>query len=198
MKTFLDISGKNFSFSNCNDCPSRCCDGREGTVYSQLILDDFETVSKNFSILFRFGELGYTKAVVLFSDGQSFCPYIKEGQCSIYEERPSICRNYPLGPDVDKKIYIDASCPAVSSDPDNNIVNNGEVTNTFMTSSLVNYQDKYIETHIELEKLDKEDFELMITINNIDFFRYSGEVRNKYVDFHLNSLKNNKITKYTE
>ena len=198
MKTFLDIENKSFSFSNCNDCPSRCCDGREGTVFSQLILEDFEVVSKNFSILFIFGELGYTKSVVLFSDGKSFCSYIKDGQCSIYEQRPSICRNYPLSPNIDNNTYLDDSCPAISINDGSSIVNNGIVTKDFMTESLDNYQDKYVETHFELDKLDKKDFELLITINNVEFFKYNGNIRNQYVDYHISSLKNNLITKYTE
>ena len=96
MKTFLDTTDKSFTFSSCNGCPSRCCDGKEGTIFSQLILDDFEVVSKNFPILFTFGEMGYLKANVFFSDGENFCPYIINHQCSIYDQRPSICRAYPL------------------------------------------------------------------------------------------------------
>ena len=105
MKTFLDTTNKSFTFNNCNGCLSRCCDGKEGTILSQLILDDFEVVSKYFPILFTFGDMGYLKANILFSDGKSFCPYIKNYQCTIYEDRPSICRVYPLSPSHDNKIY---------------------------------------------------------------------------------------------
>lgn len=191
MKTFLDTSSKSFTFSSCEGCPSRCCDGREGTVFSQIILDDFEVVYKNFPILFTFGELGYLKAVILFSNGEGFCPYIKDYQCSIYDDRPSICRVYPLSPNVDNLIYIDDSCPAVNSDMGEDIVVNGEVTTNFMQETLINYQDKYIQTHFELEKINNiDDFEKVKTINNISFYKYSGTINNKFIEYHIKSLVN--------
>ncbi len=194
MKTFLNISDKNLNFSSCDECPAKCCDGREGTVFSQLILEDFEVVSKNFPILFTFGDMGYLKAVILFTDGKSFCPYVKNNQCSIYDERPSICRVYPLSPNVDNITYIDESCPAVNQNIGKKIVQNGSVTTDFSYPTLTNYQDKYIETHFELEKLnDINEFESVISINNITFYKYIGQIKNKYINYHLASLKNNSI-----
>ena len=194
MKTFLDITEKTFSFSSCNDCPSKCCDGREGTVYAQLILEDFEVVSKHFPILFTFGDLGYLKAVVLFSDGKNFCPYVKNHQCSIYNERPSICRVYPLSPNVDDKIYIDDSCPAVNSSTGQMVVNNGKVTKEFFSPTLQSYQEKYITTHLELEKInDINNFKSVKIINNISFYKYTGSIKNKYTNYHFSSLINNII-----
>ena len=194
MKTFLDTSNKSFSFSSCEGCPSKCCDGREGTVFSQLILADFELVSKNFPILFTFGDIGYLKAVVLFSDGKSFCPYVKNHQCTIYNERPSICRVYPLSPSIDNNIYIDDSCPAVKINTKGNMVDNGELSASYKYDTLQNYQDKYINTHLELEKINKkEDFEAILSINNITFYKYVGSERNKYINYHISSLINNYI-----
>lgn len=190
MKTFLDTSSKSFTFSSCEGCPSACCDGREGTVFSQIILDDFEVVYKNFPILFTFGELGYLKAVILFSDGESFCPYVQNHQCSIYEDRPSICRVYPLSPNVDNLIYIDDSCPAVNSEVGEDIVVDGIVTKNFLYDTLINYQDKYIQTHFELEKINVQgDFEEVKSINNIKFYKYVGEENNRYIDYHRSSLQ---------
>lgn len=194
MKTFLDTSNKSFSFSSCEGCPSKCCDGREGTVFSQLILEDFELVSKNFPILFTFGDIGYLKAVVLFSDGKSFCPYVKNHQCTIYNERPSICRVYPLSPSIDNNVYIDDSCPAVQISARGNMVHNGELSPSYKYDTLQNYQDKYINTHLELEKINKkEDFEAILSINNITFYKYIGSQRNKYINYHISSLINNYI-----
>lgn len=194
MKTFLDTSNKSFSFSSCEGCPSKCCDGREGTVFSQLILEDFELVSKNFPILFTFGDIGYLKAVVLFSDGKSFCPYVKNHQCTIYNERPSICRVYPLSPSIDNNVYIDDSCPAVQISARGNMVHNGELSPSYKYDTLQNYQDKYIDTHLELEKINKkEDFEAILSINNITFYKYIGSQRNKYINYHISSLINNYI-----
>ena len=194
MKTFLDTTDKSFSFSSCEGCPARCCDGREGTVFSQLILEDFEIVSKNFPILFTFGEMGYLKAVILFSDGTSFCPYIKDHKCTIYDERPSICRVYPLSPNIDNKIYIDDSCPAVENNNYNKIIDFGKITKPFEYPTLTSYQDKYIETHLQLEQInDKNNFEQVISVNNITFYKYIGTERNQYINYHIDSLINNFI-----
>lgn len=197
MKNFLDINNKSFHFSNCNSCEARCCDGRKGSLFAQIILDDFELVHKNFPILFIFGELGYLKPVILLSNGKDFCPYIKENRCTIYDQRPSICRLYPLSPNVDAKIYIDDSCPAVTIEPENGstpIVKEGEVTKDFYYKSLESYQDKYIETHFEFEKINaKEDFEIVTHINNITFYKYIGDTRTPYIKYHQISLNNNFI-----
>ena len=191
MKTFLDTTDKSFTFSSCNGCPSRCCDGKEGTIFSQLILDDFEVVSKNFPILFTFGEMGYLKANIFFSDGENFCPYIVNHQCSIYDQRPSICRAYPLSPNLDNKVYIDDSCPAVNSELGQPIVKDGIVTNNFSYPTLENYQDKFINTHLHLEKFNKkENFEIVKTVKSMKFYKYIGDEQDSYIDLHLKSLKN--------
>ena len=190
MKTFLDATNKSLTFSSCDGCPSRCCDGREGTIFSQLILDDFEIVSKHFPILFTFGEMGYLKANILFSDGKSFCPYIVNNQCSIYSERPSICRVYPLSPNIDNKIYIDDSCPAINSEFGTTIIQNNKINDNFHYKSLDNYKDKFIKTHFYLEKFNiKNNFELVTTIHNIKFYKYLGDIKDDiYMKYHLNSL----------
>ena len=191
MKTFLDTTDKSFTFSSCNGCPSRCCDGKEGTIFSQLILDDFEVVSKNFPILFTFGEMGYLKANIFFSDGENFCPYIVNHQCSIYDQRPSICSAYPLSPNLDNKVYIDDSCPAVNSELGQPIVKDGIVTNNFLYPTLENYQDKFINTHLHLEKFNKkENFEIVKTVKSMKFYKYIGDEQDSYIDLHLKSLKN--------
>ena len=189
MKTFLDTTDKSFTFSSCDGCPSRCCDGKEGTIFSQLILDDFEVVSKNFPLLFTFGELGYLKANILFTNGNGFCPYIRNHQCTIYNERPSICRSYPLSPNLDNKVYIDDSCPAVNTEFGTDIVVDGKVTENFIYPTLENYQDKFINTHLHLEKFNNiKDFEKIITIKNMDFYKYIGDQKDFYLDLHISSL----------
>ena len=140
MKTFIDTTNKSFTFSSCEGCPARCCDGREGSVYSELLLEEFERVSQNFPILFTFGELGFLKANVLLSNGKDFCPYIENHKCTIYEDRPQVCRNYPLSPHLDNNIYIDDSCPAITSENGIDIVRDGIVKDPFYNDSLENYQ----------------------------------------------------------
>ncbi len=154
MKRFIDTTKQTFTFSSCEGCPARCCDGREGSIFSELILEDFEQVSKNFPIVFTFGELGYLKANVLLSNGKDFCPYIVDYKCTIYDERPSVCRIYPLSQNIDNKVYIDDLCPALSSDIGIKIVDNGNLSKNFTHPKLDNYQDKFIETHSHLEQFD--------------------------------------------
>ena len=74
------------------------------------------------------------------------------------------------------------------------IVDDGGVTTDFSYPTLNNYQDKYIETHFELEKINNiQDFESVIQINNINFYKYTGQVKNVYIKYHITSLKNNSI-----
>ncbi len=133
----------------------------------------------------------YLKANILFSDGKSFCPYISNHQCTIYNNRPSICRVYPLSPNLDNKIYIDDTCPAINTEFGTKIVENGTVTKQFAYKTLVDYQNKFLDTHIYLEKFnDINDFEEVITIKNMSFFKYIKQSDDKYMSLHLNSLQN--------
>ena len=197
MKTFLSTQNKSFTFSSCDGCPARCCDGREGSVFSQLLLEDFQIVSQNFPILFTFGDMGYLKANVLLSNGKDFCPYIVNHQCTIYENRPNVCRNYPLSGNLDNQIYIDDSCPAIHSEFGEDIVIDGIVQKKFDNDSLHNYQEKFLETHHYLEQFNhKEDFDKVITINNIEFYTYIKASSDSYMNLHIKSLdKLNKVIK---
>lgn len=188
MKRFIDTTGQTFTFSSCEGCLARCCDGREGSIFSELILDDFEQVSKNFPIVFTFGDLGYLKANVLLSNGKDFCPYIVNHKCTIYDERPSVCRIYPLSQNIDNKVYIDDLCPALSDDIGIKIVDNGNLSKNFSHSKLDNYQDKFIETHRHLEKFDeKYNFEKIGMINRIEFYKFIGKSEDKFIKLHIKS-----------
>jgi len=191
MKAFVDSSNQSFSFSSCNTCQAQCCDGRHSTIYSQLLLEDFKTVSKHFPIVFTFGEMGYLKANVLFTKGDDFCPYIKDLKCTIYDERPSICRNYPLSPNLDNKIYIDTNCPAVTQNKyDSQLIKEGVLQNKQNYPTLQNYQEKFVDTHLYLEQFNKkEDFENIITINGIKFYKFTGNSDDIYMQLHQNSIK---------
>ena len=197
MKTFISTENKSFTFSSCDGCPARCCDGREGSVFSQLLLEDFELVSKNFPILFTFGDLGYLKAHVLLSNGEDFCPYIINHQCTIYESRPNVCRNYPLSGNLDNQIYIDDSCPAIHNEFGQDIVVDGIVQKAFDNETLHNYQEKFLDTHHYLDQFNhKENFDKVITINNIEFYKYIRASSDDYMNLHIKSLdKLNKVIK---
>ncbi|MGA1931946.1 YkgJ family cysteine cluster protein [Arcobacter sp. YIC-464] len=190
MKQFIDTTNNYFTFSSCESCEANCCDGRKGTVFSQIILSDFEEIYENYPILFIFGELGYLKPVIILTNGKDFCPHLKDFRCSIYEKRSSICRTYPLSANIDNKIYIDTLCPAVSKDKKNSlIVEDSKANKNFFVSILDNYQDKYIDTFNEFDKFNKKDnLEYCITIKGIEFFKYTKETDNKYMKMHQKSL----------
>lgn len=191
MKQFINTNENRYSFSNCEICPAKCCNGNEGTVFAQIILEDFEIVHKSFPILFLFGELGYLKPVILLTNGKNYCKYLKDFKCTIYEQRPSICRVYPLSANIDDNVYIDELCPAVNDEKHENriIIENTKISKDFDYSTLHNYQDKYINTHIEMEKFNqKENFSVAITINGINFFKCNQLFKNKYMQMHQNSL----------
>lgn len=189
MKEFVLTKDLNFTFGNCKNCNAMCCNGIHGTVYSQIILEEFEKVYKNFPILFIFGELGFVKPVVLLTNGKDFCPYLKEYKCTIYDKRPTVCRTYPLSPNLDNEIYIDLQCPEVNKDS-NFIITKNKITPNFSNNIFNNYQDKYINTHFEFENLKKENFEKLFEIKNISFYKINLNLDSKYVIFHKKSLIN--------
>lgn len=188
MKNFIQIKKLSFSFSSCETCEAKCCSGLYGSNFSQLLLEDFQKVYKNFPILFTFGDLGYLKANVILSKEYEYCKYIKDNKCQIYENRPSVCRTYPLSPNIDNEIYIDTSCPALISGDD--FVKNGSINKKIDNSPFINYQDKFIDTHFYLEKFNiKEDFEIALNIKGMNFYKYTKTSNDKYMLFHKESIK---------
>lgn len=181
MKNFIKLEKQNISFGDCANCEANCCKGSFGTVFSQILKEEFEDVHKNFPILFIFGSLNFVKPVILLSNGFDFCPYLKDFRCSIYDKRPNVCKIYPLSPNIDNFVYIDNSCPEIFK---------GENKLNLKSTILENYQKKYIETHLEFEKLIIEDFEEILSIKGIKFYKYIGYEESKYLDFHKLSLEN--------
>lgn len=191
MKQFIQTKNKKFTFSSCEKCEANCCNGQKGTIFAQIILSDFEEVYKNFPILFIFGELGYLKPVVILTNGENFCKYLEDFRCTIYNNRPSICRVYPLSSNIDDLVYIDELCPAVNDDEKikEEIVQNSHVNEKYDYPTLHNYQDKYIDTFRELDKFnEKENFSIALEIKGINFYKFNKKVDNKYMQMHQNSL----------
>ncbi|MGJ0494527.1 YkgJ family cysteine cluster protein [Aliarcobacter cryaerophilus] len=180
MKNFVKLQDKNIKFGDCNNCFAHCCSGIFGSIFSQILKEEFEDVYKNFPILFIFGSLGFVKPVILLSNGFDFCPHLKDFRCKIYENRPKVCRTYPLSPNIDNFIYIDNSCPELNKA--DNILN-------FEDEIFENYQEKYINTHFEFKKLKIEEFEKILSIKGVDFYRFIGDEKSKYLDFHKLSIK---------
>ncbi len=192
MKKFINTKlNPFFTFSSCDICESKCCDGRNGTVFSQLLLEDFELVSKRFPIVFLLGDLGFLKPVILLTNGKSYCRYLKDSKCSIYETRPSICRVYPLSPHLTNDIFIDTLCPAVN-EKGNILINNGIITQkSFNNEIFDNYKDKYINMHLHFENYNnKENLEVLIEIAGDTFYKFKEDFNDKYLKIHQSSLKN--------
>ena len=189
MKQFKQITNKTYSFSSCSTCEAMCCDGRKGSLFAQIILDDFKEIYNNFPIVFIYGELGYLKPVVILSNGKDFCPYNKNLKCTVYENRPSICKTYPLSPHLDNQIYIDESCPAINDEKGNIIIKNLKLIDTSSNDIFDNYQNNYLDTHFEFENtVKKEDFEIVIKLQGVVFYKYTKDSKNKYLKMHQNSL----------
>ena len=187
MKNFENIKNKNISFSSCETWGAKCCSGLYGSNFSQILLEDFEKVYKNFLILFSFGDLGYLKASLILNKEYEMCKYIVDSKCSIYENRPSVCRTYPLSPNIDNDIYIDESCPAL--EVGDNFIKDGLINKNIDKKIFVSYQDKFIETHFYLEQFKKEDFEFVLHIKGVDFYKYIKESEDQYIKMHIESLK---------
>lgn len=188
MKEFISTKNHDFTFGDCANCEAKCCNGKHGTIFSQIVLSEFKKVYKNFPILFIFGELGFIKPIVLLTNGDDFCPYLKDFKCTIYENRPTVCRTYPLSPNLDNSIYIDTLCPEVNKS-NKFIIQDNNINKNFDNSVFYDYQNKYIETHFEFDKYKQEEFK-KITINNVDFFKYIGNNDSNYLNMHISSLEN--------
>lgn len=188
--TYLNIEGLDFYFSGCESCDKRCCDGRAGYALTPLIVDDFEEVYKHFPILF--GSVNDVfRPLMLLNDGNSTCSYLDEnGQCMIYDERPPSCRLYPISPFFDE-VFIDSNCPSVSGgitgEP---IVKGGKVTEKFYYKRLANFSQKLDKTSAFMKELVKntQDFEPVGEVSGVVLFRYIGDLDNKYVQLHKDSL----------
>jgi len=189
MKRFESIKNSTFTFSSCDSCDSRCCDGARGSVYAPINLEDFELVSKYFPIVFTKGNLGYIMPAVLLSNGADFCRYIKDFKCSIYEQRPSVCKIYPFSPSITNEVFIDILCPAVNQEGDN-VVINGEINKEYKHKKLENFQDKTVETFNHFSLFNEDDFyEELIVINDIKFYKFKDSMNDKYLKIHLDSQK---------
>ena len=47
MKTFVNTKNETYYFSSCSTCDARCCDGTRGSLFTQIVLDDFKEVADN-------------------------------------------------------------------------------------------------------------------------------------------------------
>lgn len=190
MKEFILTTNKKFTFGDCSNCEARCCKGSFGTVYTQIILEEFEKVWQNFPILFTIGDLGYVKPVILLTNSINSCPYLQDSKCSIYEKRPTVCRTYPLSPSISNEIYIDKTCPEVNKG-EFTIVDNNEIHENYKETIFDNYQEKFIETFYKFEKVDiKKDLTLIHEVQGIELYKFNKTSKCEYIKIHQDSLRN--------
>ena len=189
MNSFQNLKSNSYSFNSCDTCGAACCDGSKNILFSQILLKDFEAVAPYFPILFTIGTSGRIRPVILLTNGKDFCRYIENFKCSIYENRPSICRIYPLSGYIDNEIYIDSSCPAVSSNS-GKMVDNTKILKDFDNEILYGYKEKYNQTVQEFQVYNKkENVELVMTIDEGKFYKFNDTFKNKYLELHHKSLK---------
>ncbi len=97
-----------FSFS-CHkgvSCWNKCCHGADITLTPNCIL----RLSKRFNMrpseflpeftvpaMWEKADLPVVKLRMSGDDGKGACPFVSEGGCSVYDDRPVTCRYYPLG-----------------------------------------------------------------------------------------------------
>ena len=154
-------------FKGCGDC-SECCEGK--FFLAPLILEDIPKVKNYFEI--RAIKIdNEIIPVMLLTDGENSCKYLKNGKCEIYENRPPACRIYPFSPFYDE-IFIDISCPAVGVIGEKLPSNKKEFFNSnFFDDRMINFVDKRRETIEYMKKVklyfDKE-------IKGVKVYRFEG------------------------
>ena len=140
-------------FAGCGEC-SECCDGK--FFLAPLILEDFEKVEKYFEI--RAIVLDEIIPVMLLTDGENGCKYLKNGKCEIYNNRPPACKIYPFSPFYDD-IFIDLSCKAIGIEGKKLPCNKEEYINSeFFEERFIDFRKKRQKT-IEYMKTKKLIFD---------------------------------------
>lgn len=190
--TFINIKHEDFYFNGCNSCEGQCCNGSNGIALSPLILDDFEEVYKNFTIIFGW----YKKKVsvyMILNDGKGHCKYYINGKCSIYDSRAPACKLYPISPYFEH-VLIDTACPSVNKEFGSKIVVDKNIEGSFYHKRLENFKEKREETQEFLESIkDINNFKFHTHIDGLALLRFNKPSDNKYIKMHLESLSHYKI-----
>lgn len=176
------------NFSSCDNCTKSCCDGGR-FILAPLVLDDFESVFKNFLIAFAVID-DKLRVVMVISNRKTPCIYYKEKRCSIYEERPPACVMYPFTPYFNE-VFIDTDCDAVGGsgfelrqDKDALL---DKVHPDFYHKRLEGFAAKLGVTQGFLESLE-DDFEPLFDVEGITLMSYVGTKDNDYLKMHKASL----------
>jgi len=108
-QAFLDMLTLVLAQVHCSACDAPCCRENPGGEESFLFPLEYEHLSEK-----------YGKEHFLTCDKGAYflmpCPFLKDGRCAIYEDRPTVCVLYPFqGGAVDSNgnpmIALSADCP---------------------------------------------------------------------------------------
>jgi hypothetical protein len=146
-------------FKGCDNC-YECCK----KPMAPLILNDFEKVYKYFPILIA--KLDFFKPVMLLSNEIS-CPYLRNGKCTIYENRPPACKIYPFSPWYDS-ILLDIGCKGVGTYGNPLPLNEREFKNSeFYEERFENITEKITKTSNWIKNQTLKPFK---TLHGIELF----------------------------
>ena len=176
------------NFSSCDNCTKSCCDGGR-FILAPLVLDDFESVFKNFLIAFAMID-EKLRVVMVISNREKPCIYYKDNRCSIYEERPPACVIYPFTPYYDD-IFIDTDCDAVGyvgfelRQDKNELLD--KVHPDFYHKRFKGFSTKLRKTEDFLDDLE-ECFEPLFDVEGITLMSYAGKKEDEFLKMHHASL----------
>ena len=175
---FVDIRHLELlKFKGCKEC-TECCK----KPLAPLILEDFKIIYNYFPILIA--KLDYLRPVMLLSNEIS-CPYLNNGKCTIYENRPPACKIYPYSPWYDK-ILLDLSCSGVGCEGEYLPLNKKEFYNSsFYEERFENIKEKLNKTK---KWLSKKDLIKIGSIKNIEIYK-TDSINDEYDRMHQNSLE---------
>ena len=105
------------------DCPNHCCGAYDGfspvlrplgsVRMSEIILlpEDVKALQNaGYDHLIQWGQDGIAK-ILTAPDGT--CAALQDGKCSVYAQRPAICRAYPLYMDMYSGVCALTECKAI-------------------------------------------------------------------------------------
>ena len=186
--SFIHIKKEDLYFKGCSTCAGDCCNGAKGFAVSPLILEDFEAVFENFPILFSRRD-EKLMVYVLLNDGEHYCKYYVNHQCSIYEQRAPACKLYPISPYFEH-LFVDTACTSVNRSVGKPLCRDGKLHNDFYTKRLDNFVSKLNATNTFLESINNlTHFDYVGDILGLPLFQYNQSSSNRYIQMHLESLK---------
>jgi Fe-S-cluster containining protein len=173
---------ENLKFNYCENC-NKCC---ENKMFAPLVLEDIEKVYKFFPIFIIF--IPFAKLVIPLSLNKQ-CPYLINGKCSIYENRPPACKIYPYTPWYNE-IYLDVSCDGIGIKGEKLPLSKKEFKNSkFYDTRIENIEKKLKLTE---EWIKKQKLSFLIKKENIKIYKIKPSL-DKYNQLIQLSYKNLKI-----